>query len=66
MSGALLGGAVEEDINKVYQFGKNLGLGFQIYDDALDFEGDEKKIGKPVGSYLKNGVMTLPLSLIHI
>ena len=60
MSGALLGGAVEEDINNVYQFGKNLGLGFQIYDDALDFEGDEKKMGKPVGSDLKNGVMTLP------
>lgn len=60
MSGALLGGAVEEEINNVYQFGKNLGLGFQIYDDALDFEGDEKKMGKPVGSDLKNGVMTLP------
>ena len=60
MSGALLGGAPEEDINNVYQFGKNLGLGFQIYDDALDFEGDEKKMGKPVGNDLKNGVMTLP------
>ncbi|MED5254800.1 MAG: polyprenyl synthetase family protein [Chloroflexota bacterium] len=58
MSGALLGGAKEKDINTLYSFGKNLGLGFQIFDDILDFEGDESQLGKPVGNDLKNGIMT--------
>jgi len=60
MSGALLGGAKESDISSVYHYGKKLGLGFQIFDDVLDFEGEEIKLGKPVGSDLKNGIMTLP------
>ena len=60
MSGALLGGAKEKDINSLYSFGKNLGLGFQIFDDILDFEGDENQLGKPVGNDLKNGIMTYP------
>ena len=60
MSGALLGGAKEKDINTLYSFGKNLGLGFQIFDDILDFEGDESQLGKPVGNDLKNGIMTYP------
>ena len=60
MSGALLGGAKEKDINTLYSFGKNLGLGFQIFDDILDFEGDENQLGKPVGNDLKNGIMTYP------
>ncbi|MDG2101995.1 MAG: polyprenyl synthetase family protein [Dehalococcoidia bacterium] len=60
MSGALLGGAKESDVNLIYEYGKKLGLGFQIFDDVLDFEGEESKLGKPVGSDLKNGIMTLP------
>ena len=70
MSGALLGGANENDIQKLYSYGRNLGLGFQIFDDILDFEGEETQLGKPIGSDLKNGIMTYPsiiaLSLIHI
>tara|TARA_B110000263_G_scaffold32363_1_gene24556 strand:- start:1569 stop:2561 length:993 start_codon:yes stop_codon:yes gene_type:complete len=65
MSGALLGGAKESDINFIYEYGKKLGLGFQIFDDVLDFEGEESKLGKPIGSDLKNGIMTLP-SIIAI
>ena len=60
MSGALLGGAKEKDLNTLYSYGKNLGLGFQIFDDILDFEGDENQLGKPVGNDLKNGIMTYP------
>jgi len=60
MSGALLGGAKESDVKLIYEYGKNLGLGFQIFDDVLDFEGEESKLGKPIGSDLKNGIMTLP------
>ena len=63
MSGALLGGAKEQDIKTLYSFGKNLGLGFQIYDDILDFEGEENQLGKPVGNDLKNGIMTYPTLL---
>lgn len=60
MSGALLGGANENDIQALYSYGKNLGLGFQIFDDVLDFEGEETQLGKPVGNDLKNGIMTYP------
>ena len=41
-------------------YGRSLGLGFQIVDDILDFEGAEEVVGKPVGSDLANGVLTLP------
>ena len=60
MSGAILGQANEQDVQKLYEFGKNLGLGFQIFDDILDFEGEKNTLGKPIGSDLKNGILTLP------
>ena len=60
MSGAILGQAKEKDVQKLYEFGMNLGLGFQIFDDILDFEGAKNTLGKPTGSDLKNGILTLP------
>ncbi len=48
--GALSADADERDIEKVTQFAENLGLAFQIKDDLLDVLGDEKTLGKPVGS----------------
>lgn len=60
-SGAYLGGANEEDIKIVSSFGEYLGLAFQIADDILDVVGDEKSIGKPVGSDEKKGKITYPL-----
>ena len=47
--GAILGGASEEDQEVIYNFGKYVGLAFQIKDDYLDIYGDESKIGKKVG-----------------
>ena len=41
-------------------FGYEVGLAFQIVDDILDFTGEEKKVGKPVGSDLRQGLVTLP------
>ena len=41
-------------------YGHYLGMGFQIIDDVLDFEGEEEVLGKPVGSDLREGTVTLP------
>ena len=42
-------------------FGRELGLALQIVDDALDFVGSEDRLGKPTGSDLRQGLVTLPL-----
>ncbi len=50
----------EEQINALTAFGRDFGLAFQIIDDVLDFTGDQANVGKPVGSDLRNGLITLP------
>jgi len=47
--GAMLGGAGEANCHHLYQFGKKLGIAFQIQDDYLDAFGDPEKFGKQVG-----------------
>ena len=42
------------------QFGYHLGMAFQIVDDILDFTGEQETVGKPVGSDLLQGLVTLP------
>ncbi len=54
MIGAILGGASAEQVKKIEKMGSNVGIAFQIQDDILDIEGDEKELGKPVGSDIKN------------
>ena len=63
-SGAVLSGASERDVEALRSYGHNLGIAYQIIDDILDFEGSEDVIGKPVGSDLLQGVMTLPAILL--
>ena len=58
MIGAILGGAEEEELKQVECMAKNVGMAFQIQDDILDLTGDEKKLGKPVGSDEKNAKTT--------
>lgn len=59
-SGAILSQASEDAIEAMRDYGHNLGMAFQIVDDVLDFVGDEAELGKPVGSDLREGTMTLP------
>ncbi len=58
--GAVLGNADPDQRQALKEFGKALGLTFQIVDDILDIVGDEKIIGKPVGSDTKNKKATYP------
>ena len=62
--GALLSGASHEDALALRVYGENLGMAFQIVDDILDFSGDEREMGKPVGSDLMQGTLTLPSLLL--
>ena len=59
-TGAILSGAGEDHIQALRQYGYLLGMAFQIVDDVLDFIGDEATLGKPVGSDLRQGMITLP------
>jgi len=46
------------------EYGYNLGIAFQIADDIMDFIGTEEEMGKPVGSDLAQGILTLPAMLL--
>ncbi len=57
--GAAASGATEDDINRMKEFGLNVGMAFQIKDDLFDYGVEE--IGKPLGIDIKEKKMTLPL-----
>jgi len=61
--GAILGGATQRNQDFLYNFGKNLGIAFQIQDDYLDAFGDPQKIGKQTGGDIKSNKKTF--LLIH-
>jgi octaprenyl-diphosphate synthase len=56
-------GASEVTASRLYEFGRNLGIGFQLIDDLLDFTSSTEVLGKPALSDLKEGKLTLPLIL---
>lgn len=58
--GAIASNGSRDIVRKLYDFGYNVGMAFQITDDILDFIGDEKTLGKPAGSDLRQGNITLP------
>ncbi len=58
---ALIAQASDEVIESMRRYGYEIGLAFQIIDDILDFTGDQATIGKPVGSDLRMGIVTLPV-----
>ena len=61
--GAVLGGLDREKRSALREYGRLLGLAFQIADDVLDYEGSEDEIGKPIGHDIAEGFATLPLML---
>ena len=63
-SGAILSQAPEESVAILKEYGDNLGTAFQIVDDILDFTSTEEAMGKPVGSDLTQGTLTLPAMLL--
>jgi octaprenyl-diphosphate synthase len=62
--GGLLGGVSRDEQEALREYGFNLGMTFQLVDDLLDFTGDAEAVGKPIGSDLREGKVTLPL--IHL
>ncbi len=63
-SGAILSEAPEKSVEVLKDYGYNLGIAFQIVDDILDFTSTEEELGKPVGSDLAQGTLTLPAMLL--
>ncbi|WP_438480105.1 polyprenyl synthetase family protein [Oleiharenicola lentus] len=62
--GARLSGYAEAFADAANLFGHHLGVAYQIYDDLVDFAGEEQRIGKTLGTDLATGKLTLPLMLL--
>jgi len=61
--GGILGGATPEQEESLAQYGRDLGMAFQIVDDVLDLTASENVLGKPVASDLREGKVTM--AVIH-
>ena len=59
--GALLGRLEGEQLESLTRYGLDIGIAFQISDDALDFVADQDRLGKAIGADLREGKRTLPL-----
>jgi len=62
--GARYGGLAPGFADAAARFGRHLGIAYQIYDDLADFFGEEKRIGKTLGTDLASGKLTLPLLVL--
>jgi octaprenyl-diphosphate synthase len=61
--GAVLGDVTRGEVRRVAEFGRSLGVAFQVRDDVLDYEAEEDTLGKPPCADLMEGKVTLPLLL---
>jgi octaprenyl-diphosphate synthase len=62
--GGMLGATTPEQQAALWEYGFNLGIAFQLVDDLLDYTADERNLGKPIASDLREGKVTLPI--IHL
>lgn len=62
--GGLVSGSKTAERNLLYECGKNIGLAFQLIDDALDYDVGNVRMGKPQGVDLKERKITMPLSYL--
>jgi geranylgeranyl pyrophosphate synthase len=60
-----LAGMTPQQVTALRSYGESLGLAFQVVDDILDFTSTEQQLGKPVGSDLRQGTITLPVILLR-
>lgn len=60
-AGAIVAGATDEQIDALKCYGMNLGIAYQLVDDALDYSGHELALGKRVGDDFREGKMTAPI-----
>jgi len=59
--GAICAGFDESNRAVLRKYGEDLGMAFQVFDDILDFIGNERELGKPLGTDVKEGNITLPM-----
>jgi octaprenyl-diphosphate synthase len=64
-AGAAIAGAAPGCVQSLHDYGHNLGIAFQLIDDALDYSGREKQMGKSVGDDFREAKVTLPIILAH-
>lgn len=62
--GAMVARCADDTRAALRTYGLNVGMAFQVVDDILDFAGDEEEMGKPTGSDLLQGTLTLPALLL--
>lgn len=63
-AGAMVAFCSDDEREALRLYGLNVGMAFQVVDDILDFSGDEEEMGKPIGSDLLQGTLTLPSLLL--
>lgn len=63
--GAIIAGRERDEQAALRSFGNNLGIAFQLVDDALDYSGEEGELGKAVGDDFREGKITLPVVLSY-
>lgn len=64
-SGAAIANRPPEELAALKSYGRNLGIAFQLIDDALDYAGDTKSLGKETGDDFREGKVTLPVILAY-
>jgi octaprenyl-diphosphate synthase len=63
--GAIIAGRSDDQREALESYGRNLGIAFQLVDDALDYSGKQAKLGKSVGDDFREGKITLPVVLSY-